>query len=161
MKTYIGIDNGVSGAVGVLYSNGGARWWPMPVRSELNYTKAKKNITRVNYDALYAILGDIVDDSIVVIERPMVNPGRFQATISAVRCLEATLLALENLKFPYQYLDSREWQKTQLPSGLEGAEQLKKASLDVGRRLWPNLTFPKKADCDALLMARHAMLKNL
>lgn len=153
MKTYIGIDNGVSGAIGVLNERE-AWWYSMPVRKELNYTKAKKWINRVDVGRLKNIrLGP---NPMAFIERPMVNPGRFQATLSAIRCLEATLIALEQLGIPYQYIDSREWQKTQLPSGLAG-DELKKASLDVGRRLWPTIDF--RPDADALLIARHAALK--
>ncbi len=159
MKTYIGIDNGVSGAVGIIHPDF-TQWSAMPVRSEQNYTKAKKNITRVDWIGLKFILGidGIGNDVLAVIERPMVNPGRFQATISAVRCLEATLIVLEELVIPYLYIDSKKWQKTQLPSGLV-KEELKKASLDIGRRLWPSIAF--KPDADAMLIARHAQQSNL
>ena len=58
----------------------------------------------------------------------------------------------------YQYVDSREWQKVMLPSGLQG-DELKKASLEVGRRLWPSINF--KPDADAMLMARWAQVRNL
>lgn len=158
-KVYLGIDNGVSGAIGRFERDGTSSWLKIPVRSELNYTKKKANITRIDVvklrDALWV---EFPSEALAVIERPMVNPGRFGATISAVRCLEATLIVLEELKIPYQYIDSKEWQKTQLPSGLEGPE-LKQASLDIGRRMWPNINF--KPDADAMLIARHAMLKNL
>ena len=46
-----------------------------------------------------------------LLERPMVNPTRFQATASALRALEATLNVVELLKFSYSYCDSKEWQK--------------------------------------------------
>lgn len=158
--TFIGIDNGVTGAVGIISPTETA-WFPIPVLSELNYTKAKKNISRVKWFDLEERLRALRDTQcIALIERPMVNPTRFQATISAVRALEATLVVLEMLGIPYQYIDSKEWQKTQLPSGLEKGE-LKKASLDVARRLWPHIKFPAKADADALLIARHGKLKNL
>lgn len=159
-KTYIGIDNGVTGAVGIISPTDDDAWYPMPVRSELNYTKAKKNITRIQWEGLKFWLDRGAGSCIALIERPMVNPGRFQATISAVRALESTLIVLEMLSIPYQYIDSKEWQKTQLPSGLQ-KEELKRASLDIGRRLWPHIKFPAKADADALLIARHAKLKNL
>lgn len=160
-KTYIGIDNGPSGAIGILYPDGDVIWGAMPVRLELNYTKAKKNISRLEVDRLeHKFRIGTSKNSIAIIERPMVNSARFQATISAVRFLEATLIVLERLKIPYQYIDSKEWQKAQLPSGLR-KEELKRASLDMGRRLWPHIKFPPKADADALLIARHAKLKNL
>jgi hypothetical protein len=153
MNNYVGIDNGVSGSIGVLPHNGTPYWVPMPVRSELNYTKAKKNITRIDVVKLEKELERFANLQVLVgLERPMVNPGRFQATASALRALEATLIVLERLGLPYRYLDSKEWQKTQLPSGLKG-EELKKASLDVGRRYWPYIKF--KPDADSMLLARH------
>lgn len=160
MSIHLGIDNGISGAIGII-KNGNAAWHPMPIKKQLNYTKAKKWINRVDGEALKAILGPFAVDVgpfFALIERPMVNPGRFQATMSAIRCLEATLVVLEFLEIPYQYIDSKEWQKTQLPSGLEGPE-LKEASIQIARRLWPTLQLPKGKDGDALLIARHCQLK--
>lgn len=157
MKTvHVGIDNGTSGSIGILCGHK-AEWFKMPVRKELSYTKAKKYINRVDVNALRKILEITSGPTFATIERPMVNPGRFAATLSAMRCLEATLIVIEQLGIPYSYIDSREWQKTQLPSGLAG-DELKQASLDIGRRLWPNLSF--KPDADALLIARHQQQKN-
>lgn len=161
-RPYLGIDNGVSGALGAILSDGGASWQPMPIRKELNYTKAKSWINRVDYERLFYTLRawKELEDSfgmqfLVLLERPMVNPGRFQATVSALRCMEATLIAIEQVGLPYRYVDSREWQKVMLPSGLKG-DELKKASVEVGRRMWPHLTLPKGADFDSLLMAAWA-----
>jgi hypothetical protein len=70
-----------------------------------------------------------------------------------VRALEATLIALEEMEWPYSYIDSKEWQKVMLPSGLKGSDLLKKASLDVGKRLFPTLNIKK--DADGLLIAEY------
>lgn len=149
-RTYVGIDNGVTGAVGVI-SDSIAIWFQMPVRKELNYTKKKAFISRVDRLKLKDYLRDCAAQDVMAhIERPMVNPGRFMATLSAMRALEATLGVLEDLGIPYQYVDSKEWQKAMLPSGLKG-DELKKASLEVGRRLWPHIDF--KPDADAMLIA--------
>lgn len=160
-KTYIGIDNGVSGSIGVLRPHVTPFCIPMPVKTELNYTKAKRNITRIDVVELRKELVplSVSGQCLVGLERPMVNPGRFQATASALRALEATLIVLEDIGLPYIYLDSRQWQKTQLPSGLKGAPVLKKASLDIGRRLYPYIKFTE--DADSLLMARHMKQENL
>lgn len=91
----------------------------------------------------------------------MINPGRFQASISAVRALEATLITLELLNIPYQYLDSREWQRDILPKGVKGADELKRASLDVGKRLFPQFAHMFKGDADGILIAHWARLKGL
>lgn len=157
-KIYVGIDNGVSGSVAVLKPGEQAVLFPTPTFSDLNYTKEKKNINRIDRRRLTDLLVEHVPDfAFVVIERPMVNPKRFQASISACRALEATLGVVEDLGFSYQYLDSREWQKALLPSGCNGAE-LKSAAVAVARRLFPYI---KTKDADALIMAEYARRRGL
>lgn len=158
-KLYIGIDNGVSGTIG--WSNGSDIFGQVkiPCFSEKNYTKAKGNITRVNHEKLKELLNLINKQcALAIIERPMVNPGRFQATISAVRALESVQIALMALSIPYQFVDSKEWQKDMLPKGLKG-EELKKASRDIGKRLFPSIE--GKPDCDGILMAEWSRRKRL
>jgi hypothetical protein len=90
----------------------------------------------------------------------MINPQRFIATTSALRALEATLIILEHGRLAYRFLDSREWQSIMLPQGIKGADDLKRASLERGLRLY---TYPalvaaitKQKDADSLLMAEAA-----
>lgn len=153
-NTYIGIDNGVSGSVAIItptYTD----IFPTPVIKQLNYTKEKAWISRVNFDKMIEILtvkGKGSEDIMVALERPMLNPMRWKASISAARCMEATQIILEHLKYSYEWLDSRQWQKVLLPTGLEG-DELKKASLDVGKRMFPTLTAKFKKDADAMLIA--------
>jgi hypothetical protein len=172
-KVWVGIDNGVSGSIGIIKQSR-ATMLLMPTRSELSYTKVKRNITRINWQALRELLlencplgtvnvwggGGLVK---VFLERPMVNPMRFQATASALRAMEATLLVLEMFKLPLQYVDSREWQKVMLPSGIKGADQLKRASHDIGCRLFPHLSalIDKHGDADGVLMAEWARRERL
>jgi hypothetical protein len=153
-NTYIGIDNGVTGSVGIIIPKPGFyHLIPMPVKTEQSYTKAKNNISRVDFTNLYSFLEEYDNNPIVLIERPMVNPGRFKATLSALRCLEAVLNCVEILELPHIYVDSKQWQKVMLPSGLE-KEELKKASADIGQRLFPQIKLNSKLkDADALLMA--------
>lgn len=169
---YVGIDNGVSGSVGIVKEGRDAKMSYMPTRSELSYTKAKRNITRIDWRQLRELfctnlpLGRTPDGTMVIkvfLERPMVNPGRFQATASALRALEATLIILEAFRLPIQYVDSREWQKVMLPSGIKGAADLKKASADIGCRIFPNLSgaIRKHGDADGLLMAEWARRQRL
>jgi hypothetical protein len=89
----------------------------------------------------------------------MVNSTRFNASLSAIRALEATLIALEESKLPYEYIDSKEWQKHLLPKGLKGSDELKKASLDIGKRLFPSLELKK--DADGVLIAEYLRRKQL
>lgn len=162
-KVYVGIDNGVSGTIGVIYPDSSYLLFESPVVECLNYTKAKANITRINHNILKEFLADLsvrYEHIIVILERPMVNPGRFKATISAIRALESTLIALESLDIPYLYIDSRKWQKDLLPSGLKGKE-LKKGSLEIGNRLFPKYKDFKHSDRDGLLIAEYSRRESL
>jgi len=159
-KVYIGIDNGVTGSIGII-DRGSAYIYSMPVVYEQSYTKKKQMITRVNFDEFVKILSPYKNKNVlVVIERPMVNPARFKATISAIRCLEAVLICIEQNKFPRIYCDSKEWQKELLPKNVD-KKDLKRISLDVARRFFPKVDFAKIKDGDALLIAEWARRHNL
>jgi len=154
-KVFIGIDNGVTGSIGVI---GGdySIYIQTPIRNVLNYTKKKAFLNRVDGVRLanFFKIHCKARDPFCFIERPMVNPGRWNATISGVRAMEATLIVLESLKIPYQFVDSKEWQRALLPSGLE-KEELKHASRDVGIRLFPTVDWKKWHDADGLLIAEY------
>lgn len=161
-KVYIGIDNGVTGSIGVIREGGASQFYETPVFMEQSYTKAKNNISRVKSLDLRLRLADVTNgvdpsDVMVVLERPLVNPTRFKASISAVRALEATLVVIEGLGFPHMYVDSRDWQKKMLPKDAHG-EELKTTSHDIGIRLFPHLegAIRKHGDSDGLLMAEWA-----
>ena len=161
---YIGIDNGVTNnGIGVVNSVGIAKLYPLPIKRELSYTKEAKHISRIDFNLLCMTFGEIVadfhePDVKVGLERPMVNSARFNASMSAVRALEATLIALERAQLAYEYIDSKEWQKHLLPAGIKGSDELKKASLDIGKRLFPQLNIKK--DADGLLIAEFLRRKN-
>jgi hypothetical protein len=164
-KIYIGIDNGVTGTIAILCPSEPSTFMKMPVISEQSYTKTKQNITRLNFPELNAILHQLScaqNPVFCIIERPMVNPGRWKATLSAIRCLESTLISLQLNKIPYQYMDSKEWQKEMLPKGITKNE-LKPASLDIASRIFPHLKMEiqKHKDGDSLLMAEYARRKGL
>jgi hypothetical protein len=160
MIFYIGIDNGVSGSIGVITGDGVALLFQrMPTFKDLNYTKKKSKITRIDTRALRLILQVLRDtdeaaDFRVFLERPMINPGRFKATVSAIRALEATLVVVERFKWSVQYVDSREWQSVMLPKGSK-AKALKKDSIFVGCRRFPKFKaiIKKQKDADGLLIA--------
>lgn len=160
---YVGIDNGTSSnGIGVITSHRAGFLYKTPVKKEASYTKVKKNISRIDYPKLLKIFEDLKvefkgESFLVGLERPMVNPGRFFASMSAMRALEATLIVLENLSFPYVYLDSKEWQRVLLP-GNAGGDDLKAASLAVGKKLFPKLKF--KQDADGILIAEYLRIKD-
>ena len=155
---YIGIDNGVSGSIAAIVDDL-LVYIHTPVKKALSYTKVKKFITRIDAPELqewFKEFKSVYGNDVVwhiALERPFVNPKMFLATLSAIRALEATICVLETLKLPYQYLDSKQWQRDMLPSGLKGKDELKKASLCIGRRLFPQIDLKGFNDCDGLLMA--------
>lgn len=155
-KIYLGIDNGVSGAITIISSNGDIMLHEKtPIKKCLNYTKKKAFMNRVDFKQLIKLLVN-KGDMFCMIERPMIHPGRFVATISAVRCLEATEIILEELSIPYQFIDSKEWQKELLPSGLV-KDELKTGALSVAKRLYPKQTIH---NADSILIALYCFRKS-
>lgn len=158
-RAYVGIDNGISGSIGIIYEDGTYGFFKTPTKSCQDYTKKKKNVTRVIPTRLFEIFSKVGEGSMVMIERPMINSTRFHASMSAIRAFEATITVLETLGLPYEVCDSKEWQKPVLPIGVKG-DDLKKASLDVGNRLFPKTKSVKHADCDGILIAYFCKTKH-
>jgi len=166
---YIGIDNGVSGSVGIISDDKMlVSFFKVPTDKEQDYTKKKKRISRLNVVDFGRILhehGAPEAKMTAGIERPMINSRRFQASISAARCLEATLVVLHLASekgIPYMFFDSKEWQKELLPKKLAG-RQLKIASREIGCRLFPDFReeIQKHGDADGLLIAEYMRRKRL
>lgn len=156
-RIYIGIDNGVTGTIGIVGNGIEPRMYHTPVKKEQDYTKAKKVVTRLDCSALQGILDEYNHSALfAVIERPMINPTRWTASMSAIRCLEAELIVLEMLGIGHQFIDSREWQRELLPRGIQGSDEQKKASKDIGNRLFPQFADFKHPDRDGLLIAEYA-----
>ena len=152
-KSYVlGNDNGVTGSVAVLETDTGKMvlYKKVPVVRSLSYTKSVKWLNLLDVDAYVAMLEPYAKDSRLFIERPMVNPTRWNATVSALCCWTAQRVALERLGkshgLRYEYVDSKQWQKVMLPSGITGSPAQKAASLDVGKRMFPQQKFSKDAD---------------
>ena len=163
-KLYVGIDNGTSGAIGIVSDDSTHYfWWPTPIKIEHSYTQKDQSISRIDFPKLMSLFKDtILSYNVpltVIMELPRVNPGQFRTTMSAMRSLEATLIVLEELKIPFSYIYSKKWQKDILPSGLKGKE-LKKASKEVGYNLFPDLDFGN-SDCDAILIAEYGRRNNI
>lgn len=151
-----GIDNGVTGSIGLIFSNGTKLFFKVPTIKEQNYTKTKKRLSRINFPELLAILEPYKEQiQMCLLERPMVNPTRFQASCSALRALEATLIVLETLEIPLAYVDSKEWQTALLPKGIKGSKDLKVASKEIASRLFPHNkeAIIKHKDGDGILIA--------
>lgn len=168
-KIYVGIDNGTSGTIGWVGDNIEPGFILTPSLKEQSYTKAKNIISRIDHLALkQTFIEDIMDcynasDILVIMERPRVNPQQFKTTMSAMRSLEATLCVVEDLGIPHCYCDSKDWQKVMLPKGTVGTPELKKASLDIGCRLFPQFSelIKKHTDADGILIATWAQRAGL
>lgn len=161
-KIYIGIDNGTTGTIGIVGDGILPQLHHTPIKKEQDYTKSKKQVTRLDCIGLRTILDQFNHNDIcVVMERPMINPTRWTASMSAIRCLEATLIMLEVLGISHQFIDSKEWQREMLPKGIKGSDEQKKASLDIGNRLFPQFADFKQKDRDGILIAEYARRKNI
>ena len=167
MQAFGGFDNGVTGSIACVFDDLQSVYFDRtPIRKCLNYTKTKQWINRIDTIALTTwieencmhVYGSTTIRPYCMIERPMVNPGRFKATTSALRALEATMIVLEHLHLPYEFVDSKEWQRALLPAGLE-KDELKKAAVEVARRLFPTVDVGK--DADGLLIAEYCRRKKM
>ena len=157
---YIGFDNGVTGSIGIIKETGDYEFHLTPVKKEQSYTKKKQQISRIDVPNLMLLLMPFEGKNVkVAVERPMINPMRFKASMSAMRALEATIIVLEHMNFSYEYIDSKEWQKKLLPAGVTG-DDLKPASKDIARRLFPKVADKVKKDADGILIAEHLRQKN-
>ena len=161
---YFGQDNGVTSTYGILGDGFEPITAKTPVKKIQDYTKAKKQITRLDAVAYYNLLKKYIDEGYEIrmcLERPMVNPSMFRASESALRCFESMWAIIELLDISVQFIPSTDWQKELLPKGTKGADELKKASLEIGNRLYPQFKDLKHPDRDGLLIAYWMKQHNL
>lgn len=157
---YCAIDNGTTGSIAMLQDDGGVvEYCKTPVFKQQDFTKEAKNVTRVNGPVLLELFRQHIKTKPgmewrVFMERPFVNPKMFNATLSAIRAWETTLTIIELLDLHRQTKDSRTWQSRILPKGIKGTPDLKRASVDIGCKLFPTYTaeIVKHGDADSLLM---------
>lgn len=161
---YISCDNGVSGSFAWVNADCSASGvMTTPTFVEQDFQKSKKNVTRLDVPTIIEWIKNLPQDNLrVVLERPFVNPMMFNATLSAIRAWEATLIALQSFKLCRQVIDSRRWQKEMLPAGCKGKE-LKIASVQIGCRLFPDHSdwIKDQGDADSLLLAEFARRNKL
>jgi len=162
--TFIGIDNGATGTIGIIPSAGPqfASIHKMPSMESLNYQKSKVTyVTRIDHYALRELLQGLEHKSGLraVVERPFTMASATKAVLNAQRALESVIINLELLDIGYEFIDSKLWQKAFLPPGLKGAA-LKQGSLDVGKRMFPHIEWDGFKDADGLLIAEYARRHN-
>lgn len=164
-KTVIFIDNGNTGSMG-WYGEAGSGFCLVPVKTRMSHHVKPHKIKAVDGPALSCIISDIIKDTghggegvIVCRERPMINPRRWKASLSASRADEAETIILEAAGIPFIYVDSKTWQHGTLPSsGTKGvtSSTLKAESMAEGLRLFPEFSalIKKHKDADGILGAR-------
>ncbi len=161
IKTIVGIDNGVTGSIGIITINGAdvrSSFGATPVLKVRDFTKEIQYFHRIDWRKLVDI---IPKESLVFVERPMVNTKAFIATKSALRAWEATLIVFEMLDIEYTLIDSKAWQREFISSAIIGHDKMKEASKEIGLKLFPsNGNFiTKHGDADGLLIAEYARRK--
>lgn len=167
-RVYIGIDNGTTGTVGWVGDGIHPTIIESPRIVQQAYTKKSKNVTRIDHVRMSELFRELVGDGdasdvMVVMERPFTNSKFPSAVVSAARTFEVTQVLVEQAHLPHMFVDSRDWQKVMLPTGIKGSDNLKRASKDIGLRLFPDQekVIRKHKDADALLIAEWARRQNL
>ena len=156
----IGIDNGTTGSITAIHDNGVLLFTEKtPIKSRLKWTKQVKHMNVIEMNAmlkLFKIAKKANEDPKIIcyVERPMVNSLRFNASLSAVAAYVLTVEILEMAKVPYEFVDSKTWQKGMLPAGVKGSAALKKIASEVAIRLFPGYKFPKVV-ADSILIAEY------
>jgi len=161
-RVIIGIDNGATGTI-ALVGLFNPIFMETPVKKGQDYTVKVQNVSRIDWARLKELLEDWKSKAdeqetpiFAYVERPYT--GRFPKTVAiAARAYEATIIILEQLGIGYEAVDSGHWQKGMLPKGTKTSVKLKKASRDVGCRLFPMHAelIKKHTDADGLLIAEY------
>jgi len=165
---FIGIDNGTTGTIGVIMPNMLPLLYHTPTVSALNYQKKGAMIERIdvpvlvelfkmiNHAALEVVPSGEALKILVLLERPFTMGYLVPAVANGLRAFEATIIAVETMHFPYEFVDSKQWQKPLLGKDIKVSAVLKKASLAKGKQMWPLLDWTGLHDADGLLIAEWA-----
>lgn len=173
----IGIDNGTTGTMcSWILEKGLKDFIETPSKRVLNYQKQINYIDRLDHDLFQNWIKNQIKSAksiykseikvIIILERPMVNPKRFDASLMAVRTFESTLVILQQMNLNYIVIDSKQWQHyffgkettfidlkfESLKKGLEVIDEYK--NLDNIKQL-----IKKHGDADALLITKFAIEK--
>lgn len=152
---WIGIDNGVSGSIGII----GTGIEPMMVNAREYTRKKKRGGLEVDPTAFLQIITEHGPVSGVVLEKPF--RGQFRNTeVSAAHFDSVARTIMELHQIPFIQVDSREWQKPLLKiTQKKGVKNdTKRISLEAGVLRWPSLRaqIEDQGDADALFLATHA-----
>ena len=163
--TYVGIDNGLTGALVALSDQAGLP----PIASAVMPTRGKAKGNEVDALAVYEWLGSIAPlvDLTVILETPGKHSPGAQALCSMWDSYGAIRGVLESRRIRRHRITPQAWQKVMLPGCAKG--DTKPAALAKARQLWPGETWLASPRCstphsgliDAALIAEYARIKNL
>lgn len=173
---YLGIDNGVSGAIAYYY-NDKMYVMNLPIKNVQSYTKKVEFVNKIDFVELKKIFKELLSYSEMKVlwERPFCNPKMFKSSLSSMLSYQTTLDCLEELEIPYEMIDSKMWQTKLLPKGIYKITQdkdgrnrikadkkvLKKASIDTANRMYPYLEIKKDGQADAVMICEYLRRKEL
>lgn len=158
-------DNGTTGTIGFICGNLVHAMIEVPTKKRESFHKEPRSTRVIDVNALEQAIqfwmeqGKVMPSDIIAYrERPMINPKRWQASMSASRADEAETILLEKLGIKYHYVDSKAWQRHILPSsGKRGttSDMLKAESKDIGIKMYKHLSdiIEKHGDADGILGA--------
>jgi len=161
----IGIDNGVTGTICVLTGDGRfISWHKTPTFDYTDYSKRGRVMRRIQKEELALILAPYVQTNMkVFLEYPFTGNGDSmfnRAIFSAGWSFGDTVDVMEKLKIGFEVLPAVRWQQVMLPD-VKGRMQLKKASRDRAKMLFPKLVLPAGEDGDAVLMSEYCRRSGL
>lgn len=162
--TYIGCDNGLSGALAALDQRGiVVGMLPMP-------TEEKSKGNEVDAKAVWQWIEEIqlISGPIMVI---LETPGKFAAGVMSLTSMwdsygaVRSILSTRDIK--HERIPPQRWQKVMIPNCAKG--DTKKAALQKVKQLWPGLDLKRTPKCknedsgfvDALLIAEWARREGL
>lgn len=166
MKYFIGIDNGISGAVATLHPDGKVlSWHAMPVQSSRKGNEV--DIVAI-YNDLWrqkTIVRAWGAELVVVIEEPG-GAQSYKAAVSMAASFHSLRAAIEILRLRYHRITPQSWQKQLLHCK---AGDSKPAAAALARRLWPKerwlntarCTTPNNGAIDAALIAEYGRRNDL
>lgn len=175
----IGMDNGSTGTIcSWIIGTNQIDFKQTPSKRECNYQKQINYIDRLNHEQIKSWLKNNIKKTqklykreiriIIIIERPMVNPQRFDASLNAVRAFQSLLVILQQLNIKYLTIDSKQWQHYFFGKDTSFMD-LKFESLKMGINVFNQIQpsgfiqmidiIRNHGDADALLITKYAIEK--
>lgn len=169
--TYVGIDNGCSGAVGILHPDRSFNIFPMQTWAQEKRGKTKAGKTKadtfVDEVWLDELLAKIEGPFHVICEAAQkFSPGKL-ALISTWSCFAAIRAVLKIRRYKFTAVNPSMWQRDMLKGCIAG--ETGPASIAAAKAIFPNVSLLRSARCttdcdgmsDALLIAEWGRRNNL